>query len=183
MARTTTPVCEFDLPAPDFNLLGTDGKYYSLKDCSGPKGTLVLFICNHCPYVKAVLPRLIEDAKTLQQLGIGVVAINSNDTEAYPEDNYENMQALAQQTHLPFPFLLDETQDVARAYNAVCTPDVFGYNANLKLQYRGRIDSSGKDATTPGTRRDMVEAMKQVAQTGRGPQDQISSIGCSIKWK
>lgn len=177
------PVCDFGWNAPDFSLPGTDGKTYSLSDIAGPKGTLVMFICNHCPYVIAVRDRIIRDAAELQAMGIGVVAISSNDADTYPQDSFDNMKALAEDLALPFPYLYDEDQSVARAYDAVCTPDFFGFDAGLGLQYRGRLDASRKEAGPPDLRRDLYEAMKQVAETGHGPQDQIPSMGCSIKWK
>jgi len=182
MALMQAPVCDFRRPAPGFSLPGVDGKTRSLADCRGPKGLLVMFICNHCPYVKAVRERIIRDARDLQQLGIGVVAISSNDPADYPEDSFENMKQVAQQFRYPFPFLFDESQQVAKNYGAVCTPDFFGYNADLGLQYRGRLDESRKEAM-PNARRDLYEAMKQVAETGQGPDEQIPSMGCSIKWK
>jgi len=178
-----TPVCDFGQPAIDFSLPGVDGKTWTLADCAGDKGLLVMFICNHCPYVKAVRERLIRDANDLKALGIGVVAINSNDAIAYPDDSFAAMQETAKQYGYPFPYLFDETQQVARAYDAVCTPDFFGYNADLQLQYRGRLDASRKDTAPEGTRRDLFEAMRQVAETGRGPAEQIPSMGCSIKWR
>ena len=177
-----TPVCNFGEPARPFDLPGTDGRRYTLKDVRGPKGTLVMFICNHCPYVKAVLDRIIRDASDLKEHGIGVVAINANDPEAYPDDSFDNMKRLANARQLPFPYLFDESQEVARAYDAVCTPDFFGYNADLELQYRGRLDAS-KTTPVPGAIRELYEAMVQVAETGRGPEQQIPSMGCSIKWK
>lgn len=178
-----TPVCDFGQPAIDFALPGVDGRTWTLADCAGPKGLLVMFICNHCPYVKAVRERLIRDANDLKALGIGVVAINANDAEQYPDDSFEAMQAVAAEYGYPFPYLFDETQQVARAYDAVCTPDFFGYNADLELQYRGRLDASRKETAPEGTRRDLFEAMRQVAETGRGPAEQIPSMGCSIKWR
>ena len=178
-----TPVCDFGQPAIDFSLPGVDGGTWSLADCAGPKGLLVMFICNHCPYVKAVRERLIRDANELREMGVGVVAINSNDAVAYPDDSFEAMQQVAEQYGYPFPYLFDEDQQVARAYDAVCTPDFFGYNADLQLQYRGRLDASRKETAPEGTRRDLFEAMKLVAETGQGPSEQIPSMGCSIKWK
>lgn len=169
--------------APDFRLLGVDGKHYSLADCSMHNGLLVMFICNHCPYVKAILPRLIEDTRTLQASEIGCVAICSNDPTDYPEDSYQNMKRIASEMEFPFPYLVDESQEVAKAYGAVCTPDFFGYNSNLKLQYRGRLDESGIKAAPVGSKRELVEAMQLVIATGKGPKDQIPSQGCSIKWK
>ncbi len=177
------PVCDFGWKAPAFSLPGTDGRTWSLDDIRGPNGTLVMFICNHCPYVLAVLDRIIRDARDLQALGIGVVAISANDAEAYPEDSFENMKKMAAERGFPFPYLYDETQEVARAYGAVCTPDFFGFNAADELQYRGRLDESRKQAAAPDVRRDLFLAMKQVAETGRGPAEQIPSMGCSIKWK
>ena len=182
MVSLVTPVCEFDLPALDFSLPGVDGKTWSLQDCRGEKGLLIMFICNHCPYVKAIRERIIRDVNELKSMGINSVAINSNDSVNYPEDNFDNMQKVAAQYDYPFPYLFDETQEVAKAYGAVCTPDFFGYNADLKLQYRGRLDESRKETAGPDVRRDLFEAMKQVAQTGHGPKDQIPSMGCSIKW-
>jgi peroxiredoxin len=177
------PVCDFGQKAPEFALPGTDGRVWSLHDVTGPKGTLVMFICNHCPYVLAILDRLVRDARTLQSAGIGVVAICSNDAETYPDDSFDNMKRLARERALPFPYLHDESQAVAKAYGAVCTPDFFGYNAAGELQYRGRLDASGRTAGATDARRELVEAMTQVAQTGRGPVEQIASMGCSIKWK
>lgn len=179
----TPPVCDFDWPAPDFTLPGTDGQTYSLSDIAGPNGTLVMFICNHCPYVLAVLDRIIRDARDLQALGVGVAAICSNDAEAYPADSFANMKAMAEREALPFPYLHDEDQSVARLYDAACTPDFFGFNRDLGLQYRGRLDASRAQAGPADLRRDLFEAMKQVAKTGRGPAEQIPSMGCSIKWK
>lgn len=177
------PVCEFGRKAPDFALPGTDGKVWRLADVAGPKGTLILFICNHCPYVQSVIDRIVRDARALQTLGIGVAAISSNDVESYPQDGFDQMRALAKEHGFTFPYLFDESQDIARSYGAVCTPDFFGYNADLALQYRGRLDASGRQAAAPDVRRDLYEAMKQVAQTGHGPDDQVPSMGCSIKWK
>ena len=182
MVSLETPVCEFGLPAVDFALPGVDGKVWTLEQCRGPKGLLVMFICNHCPYVKAVLDRIIRDTDELRRFGINSVAIMSNDPTEYPEDSFHNMQKLARERAFPFPYLLDETQQVAQAYGAVCTPDFFGYNADLQLQYRGRLDASRKE-TAPDARRDLFEAMREVALTGHGPREQIPSMGCSIKWK
>jgi len=183
MALVQTPVCEFGLPAIDFTLPGTDGNTWPLRQCRGDKGLLVMFICNHCPYVKAIRERLIRDVRELQRHGIGSVAVMSNDPSDYPEDSFDNMQAVAREYDYPFPYLLDASQEVARAYGAVCTPDFFGYNAKLELQYRGRLDASGKQPAAPAARRDLFEAMKLVAETGRGPTEQIASMGCSIKWR
>lgn len=183
MAAVPPPVCDFGFEAPDFTLPATDGSTVSLNNIKGPKGTLVMFICNHCPYVLAVLDRMIRDGRDLQALGVGVVAISANDATNYPQDSFENMKHMAETQAFPFPYLYDESQEVARAYGAVCTPDFFGFNADLGLQYRGRLDASRASAGPTDLRRDLFEAMKQVAETGEGPRDQIPSIGCSIKWK
>lgn len=183
MVSLETPVCDFDLPAIDFSLPGTDGKIWTLDKCRGENGLLVMFICNHCPYVKAILDRLVRDTNELKQLGINTVAIMSNDVADYQEDSFDNMQRVAQENGFSFPYLYDETQQTAQAYGAVCTPDFFGYNKDLQLQYRGRLDASRKEAAATDARRDLFEAMKQVAETGRGPQQQIPSMGCSIKWR
>lgn len=183
MVSLATPVCQFDLPALDFSLPGVDGKVWTLADCKGEKGLLVMFICNHCPYVKAVRERIVRDAKQLLGYGIKSVAIMANDATEYPEDSFDNMQKVAQEFNFPFPYVIDESQAVAKAYGAVCTPDFFGYNADLQLQYRGRLDVSRKETAPIDARRDLFEAMRGVAQTGQGPQEQLPSIGCSIKWK
>lgn len=179
----TPPVCDFGAPCHDFTLPGTDGRNYSLGDITGPKGTLVMFICNHCPYVQSIIDRIVRDASELQQAGIGVVAISANDVAEYPQDGPEQMKAEAEKHGFTFPYLYDETQLVARAYGAECTPDFFGYNANGELQYRGRLDASRRQATAPDSRRELFEAMTQIAETGKGPKDQIPSMGCSIKWR
>ena len=179
----TPPVCDFGWKAPDFTLPSTDGREVSLSDAMGSKGLLVMFICNHCPYVLAVLDRIIRDASELMEMGIGVVAISANDAEAYPKDSFDNMKLMSEAKGFPFPYLYDEMQDVARAYDASCTPDFFGFDADGGLQYRGRLDASTKAAGPADLRRDLFEAMKQVAETGQGPADQIPSMGCSIKWK
>jgi len=179
---TTAPPGELGSIAADFRLPATDGRSYALADLRGPKGTLVAFICNHCPYVKAIRERLVRDARELQALGVGVVAISSNDAVAYPEDSFDNMRRIATQWQLPFPYLYDESQQVARAYGAVCTPDFFGYDAHDALRYRGRLDSSGKEAT-PGAVRELFDAMNSIAGGGAAPAEQNASIGCSIKWK
>lgn len=179
----STPVCDFGWKAPDFSLPGIDGKTYSLDDVRGPKGTLIVFICNHCPYVKAIVDRLVRDVKALQDEGIGVAAIMSNDVTRYPDDSFDNMKKFAADNGFTFPYLYDESQEVARAYDAVCTPDFFGFDRDLGLQYRGRLDSSGKQPAAADARRELYEAMSQVARTGEGPQDQTPSMGCSIKWR
>jgi peroxiredoxin len=181
MVRTETPVCDFGQAEVDFALPGVDGNIWTLNDCKGEKGLLVMFICNHCPYVQSIRDRIVRDTRELKALGINTVAIMANDPTDYPEDSFENMQKVAREFDFPFPYVIDKKQEIAKAYGAVCTPDFFGYNADLKLQYRGRLDESRKEAVA-GARRDLFEAMKQVAETGQGPQDQIPSMGCSIKW-
>ena len=183
MAALNPPVCNFGQPAIDFELPGTDGKTYCLTDCRGPNGLLVAFICNHCPYVQAIIDRLIRDCRELKSLGIGSVAIMSNDPVAYPDDSFANMQRWAKALNFPFPYLLDAEQDIARDYGAVCTPDFFGYNQQLQLQYRGRLDASGGNPGPVDSPRELFKAMQEIAKTGRGPQNQTASIGCSIKWR
>jgi peroxiredoxin len=182
MALAHGNICDFGWKARDFALEGVDGKTYSLGDVRGPKGTLVVFICNHCPYVRAVIGRLVEEADALRAIGVSTIAINSNDTDAYPEDSFANMQAFAREHGFTFPYVIDETQEVARGYRAQCTPDFFGFNARDELQYRGRLDA-GRTSLMPRGRRELFEAMTQVAQTGRGPLEQTPSMGCSIKWR
>ena len=179
----TSPVCDFGWKAPDFTLPATDGQSYALADLAGEKGTLVMFICNHCPYVLAVLDRIRRDARELQALGVGVAAICANDAESYPADSFDKMREMAEARGFPFPYLHDESQDVARGWGAECTPDFFGFNAAGELQYRGRIDASGRNPAPQDARRELFEAMKQIAETGIGPREQVPSIGCSIKWK
>jgi peroxiredoxin len=183
MVSLTTPVCDFGWKAGDFDLPGTDGRRHSLNSARGPKVLLVMFICNHCPYVKAVIHRIIRDTSELRDHGIGSIAIMSNDPADYPEDSWENMVRIARELAFPFPYVLDETQEVAKAYGAVCTPDFFGFDAGLGLQYRGRLDVSKKETAPADARRDLFEAMVEVARSGRGPREQIPSMGCSIKWK
>jgi peroxiredoxin len=183
MVSLSPPVCDFGRPANDFDLPGVDGRRHTPASARGPQGLLVMFICNHCPYVKAVLHRILRDTRELAALGVGSIAIMSNDPADYPEDSWENMQRLACDLAFPFPYVLDATQDVAKAYGAVCTPDFFGYNARLELQYRGRLDESRKEAAPESVRRDLFEAMRQVALSGRGPAGQTAGMGCSIKWR
>ncbi len=183
MATFSTPVCNFGEKAPPFSLQDTQGKSWTLDSACGKKGLLVMFISNHCPYVKAVREKIVRDTLELAGLGMNSVAIMPNDTVSYPADSLENMTRVAQQFNFPFPYLLDESQQVARAYGAVCTPDFFGYNADLELQYRGRLDAAGARPDANEEPRELFEAMKLVAQTGHGPRQQIPSMGCSIKWK
>ena len=168
-------------PAPDFALRGADGRTHRLRDLAGPRGTVIAFICNHCPYVKAILPRLVRDARDLAAIGVNVIAINANDAESYPEDSFARMVEIA--PTLSFPYLHDESQAVARAYGAVCTPDFFGFDAQLALRYRGRLDASRRESAPPDARRELFEAMRQVAETGVAPAEQHNCVGCSIKWK
>lgn len=182
MVSLQPPLCDFGWKASDFDLLGVDGKRYNLENARGKNGLLVMFICNHCPYVQSIRDRIVRDTLELQQYGIHTIAIMSNDPAEYAEDSFDNMRAVAQQYHFPFPYVLDDTQQIAKNYDAVCTPDFFGFNANLELQYRGRLDASRKTAV-PDAERDLFNAMVQVAQTGQGPRAQIASMGCSIKWK
>ncbi|MGE0386629.1 MAG: thioredoxin family protein [Gammaproteobacteria bacterium] len=183
MVSTRTPSGELGSAAPPFALMGVDGVVRRLDDCRGERGTLVMFICNHCPYVRAILDRLLRDCRDLLAFGVRSVAIMSNDPTDYPEDGFGEMQAIARRLQFPFPYLFDETQAVARAYGAVCTPDFFGYDARLELRYRGRLDASGKAPAAPDADRELFEAMRLVAATGRGPALQNPGIGCSIKWR
>jgi len=183
MVSLETPVCDFDKAIEPFSLPGVDGEIWTPEKARGEKGLLVMFICNHCPYVKSIRDRIVRDTRELMDYGLNSVAIMSNDPAEYDEDSFENMKQVAEQFDFPFPYLMDETQDVAKAYGAVCTPDFFGYNKNLQLQYRGRLDASRKEAAADDVTRDLFNAMKQVAQTGHGPKQQIPSMGCSIKWK
>jgi peroxiredoxin len=183
MALTHTPICKFGEPAIDFNLPGTDGRTWTLANCAGRTGLLVMFICNHCPYVRAINRKLVRDALDLLELGVNSVAIMPNDTATYPEDSLENMRRMAEEMQYPFPYLIDESQTISRAYGAVCTPDFFGYDRNLQLQYRGRLDESGARPDAGDVSRDLYLAMKQIADTGMGPKLQIASMGCSIKWR
>jgi len=182
MTAASPPLVNFGWHAPDFRLADTKGKVWTLDTLRGSKGVLLMFICNHCPYVRAVIDKLVRDGKALHDLGFGVAAICANDPVAQPEDSYEHMRVFARQHHLPFPYLHDVNQAAARAYGAACTPDFFGFNSELRLQYRGRLDDSGASAH-PGARRELFEAMKEIAATGQGPREQMPAIGCSIKWK
>jgi peroxiredoxin len=183
MASLETPVCDFGWKAVDFDLPGVDGRRYNLASAQGENGLLVMFICNHCPYVKAIRDRIVRDVNGLRDVGIGTIAIMSNDPADYPEDSFDNMAKVATEYGFTFPYVWDETQEIAKAYGAVCTPDFFGFNSKLELQYRGRLDASRKEAAPADVRRDLYEGMLQVAKTGQGPREQIPSIGCSIKWR
>ena len=178
-----TPICDFGTKAPDFELKSTDNKILSLNDIKGENGTLIMFICNHCPYVKAVTKEIVEDCTELQKLGINAVAICANDAENYPEDSFENMIEFAKKNKFNFPYLIDETQEIAKTYGAVCTPDFFGYNKNLELQYRGRLRELKNLVPVKEGHSDLLKAMKQIAETGNGPENQVPSARCSIKWK
>lgn len=184
MVSLQTPVCDFGWQAPDFDLLGVDGKRHSLSSEMGENGLLVMFICNHCPYVQSIRTRLVSACRELRDAhGINSVAIMSNDVADYAEDSFDNMEKVAAEFEFPFAYVLDESQAVARAYDAVCTPDFFGFNRAGELQYRGRFDASRKETAAEDVRRDLFEAMVQVATTQKGPVAQIPSMGCSIKWK
>ena len=183
LASLNTPLCDFGWQAKDFNLLGVDGTYWNLSEINVANGLLIMFICNHCPYVKAILPRLVNDLDGLKKMGINTVAISSNDVVNYPQDSYENMQKISEEQKFSFPYLFDESQKVAKLYKAICTPDFFGFNAKLKLQYRGRFDSSGRGEPPANNQRDLYLGMQMIAKTQQGPKEQFSSIGCSIKWK
>jgi len=177
------PICDFGWRAPEFSLPNLNGEVFSFADIAGANGTLIMFISNHCPYVKSIETRIARDAKALQSLGIGVAAICSNDEASYPDDGQAGMRAQARRAHFEFPYLHDVTQEATRAYDAICTPDFFGFDKNGGLQYRGRLDASKRDTAPRGAKRELFEAMKLVAETGKGPKEQIPSMGCSIKWK
>lgn len=183
MALLQTPAKDESFYAPDFKLKNIDGRMLSLADVQGEKGTVIMFICNHCPYVKAIISRLAADCKALQSQGIGCVAIMPNDAANYPEDSFDNMKLFAQKHGFTFPYLIDETQETAKAYDAVCTPDIYGFNAEGRLQYRGRCDSAGAKEADANTVRELRNAMEQIAKTGTGPAQQYPSMGCSIKWR
>ena len=182
MPSLKTPICDFGTNAKNFELNSTDNKIVSLNNSRGETGTLIMFICNHCPYVKAVIKDIVEDCKNLKNLGIKSLAISSNDSVNYPEDSFKNMNKFSKEHQFNFPYLFDENQKIAKNYGAVCTPDFFGYNHNLELQYRGRIREliNLKPVRTGDS--DLFNAMKQIAETGKGPEKQIPSIGCGIKW-
>ena len=178
-----TPICDFGKKAVSFELKSTDEKILKLDDIKGENGTLIMFICNHCPYVKAVTKDIVEDCNNLKKLGINSVAICSNDAVNYPEDSFENMIKFSKENQFGFPYLVDETQEIAKTYDAVCTPDFFGYNKDLELQYRGRVRELKKLIPVRDGDSDLLKAMKRIAETNKGPENQIPSAGCSIKWK
>ena len=183
MASLETPICNFGWRAENFNLLGVDGKHYDLEAARGQNGLLIMFICNHCPYVKAILERIVRDTTELYQHGINTIAIMSNDPSDYPEDSFDNMTLISKEFNFSFPYVLDESQQIAKNYGAVCTPDFFGFNNKLELQYRGRLDASRKESAPADARRDLFEGMLMISKTAKGPDSQIPSIGCSIKWR
>ena len=182
MVLTKTPICNFGEKAKDFNLKSTENKQISLKDVKGENGTLVMFICNHCPYVKAIIKDLVNDVKFLEGLGIKSAGIMSNDVKNHPDDSFDNMISFSKLHNFSFPYLIDETQNVAKEYGAVCTPDFFGYNKNLELQYRGRIRELKDLKPVRKGNSDLKNAMELIAKSGKGPTDQVPSMGCSIKW-
>ena len=182
MALTKTPICDFGKKADQFQLKSIDNKMISLNDAKGENGTLIMFICNHCPYVKAVIKEIVLDCKELKKEGINSIAIMSNDTVNYPDDSFDKMIDFSQNNNFGFPYLIDETQEIAKKYDAVCTPDFFGYNKNLELQYRGRIRELKDLKPVQGGESDLLNAMKMIAKTGQGPKEQVPSMGCNIKW-
>ena len=182
MALTKTPICDFGKKADQFQLKSIDNKMISLNDAKGENGTLIMFICNHCPYVKAVIKEIVSDCKELEKEGINSIAIMSNDTVNYPDDSFDKMIDFSQNNNFSFPYLIDETQEIAKKYDAVCTPDFFGYNKNLELQYRGRIRKLKDLKPVQGGESDLLNAMKMIAKTGHGPKEQVPSMGCNIKW-
>ena len=183
MALTKTPICDFGQKAKSFELISTYNKIITLNEIKGENGTLIMFICNHCPYVKAVIEDIVQDCKKLEEFGIKAAAICSNDVKNYPEDSFDNMIEFAKKNQFSFPYLSDETQEIAKTYDAVCTPDFFGYNKNLELQYRGRLRELKNLIPVRSGESDLLKAMKQIAETGKGPESQIPSAGCGIKWK
>ena len=182
MVLTKTPICNFEEKAHDFNLKGVDNKFYKLKNCVGSNGTIIMFICNHCPYVKAIIKDLVKDIDELKNNGIETVAIMSNDTKNYPEDSFVNMLSFSKINRFNFPYLFDEKQEVAKKFGAVCTPDFFGYNKNLSLQYRGRFRELRELIPVKNGESELKSAMMMIAKTQNGPKEQIPSMGCNIKW-
>jgi len=182
MVLTKTPICNFGEKTKSFELKGTDGQLHKLEDHIGKRGLLIMFICNHCPYVKAIIRDIVEDCKNLKKEGVNSIAIMSNDTKEYPEDSFENMKIFSKKFNFSFPYLIDETQEIAKEYGAVCTPDFFGYNRNLELQYRGRIRELKNLKPIESGDSELKNAMKMIAKTNNGPKEQFPSMGCSIKW-
>ena len=182
MVLTKTPICNFGEKPHSFSLKGVDDKIYKLEDCLGDKGTVIMFICNHCPYVKAIIKNIVDDTNNLRNLGVNAIAIMSNDTKNYPDDSFDKMKDFAKDNKFNFPYVIDETQEIAKKFGAVCTPDFFGYNSNNELQYRGRMRELKELKTVSDDESDLFKAMKLIAQTGKGPKNQIPSMGCNIKW-
>ena len=182
MVLTKTPICNFGEKPHSFSLKGVDDKIYKLEDCLGDKGTVIMFICNHCPYVKAIIKNIVDDSNNLRNLGVNAIAIMSNDTKNYPDDSFDKMKDFAKDNKFNFPYVIDETQEIAKKYGAVCTPDFFGYNGNNELQYRGRMRELKELKPVSDDESDLFKAMKLIAQTGKGPKNQIPSMGCNIKW-
>ena len=182
MVLTKTPICNFGEKPHSFSLKGVDDKIYKLEDCLGDKGTVIMFICNHCPYVKAIIKNIVDDTNNLKNLGINTIAIMSNDTKNYPDDSFDKMKDFAKDNKFNFPYVIDETQEIAKKFGAVCTPDFFGYNSNNELQYRGRMRELKELKPVSDDESDLFKAMKLIAQTGKGPKNQIPSMGCNIKW-
>ena len=183
MTETYTPECNYDMKAQDFELKNVDNQLFNLESCRGKKATLVMFICNHCPYVKSIFDQLVVEVSVMQKKGIGCVAINSNDFNSYPDDSFENMQIMAKKYGFSFPYLIDDTQDIAKKYKSVCTPDFFGFNQDLELQYRGRFDDRKTSKQMSANSSELFKAMIDIARTGKGPSNQLPSVGCSIKWR
>ncbi len=182
MVLTKTPICNFGEKTKSFELKGIDGRIHKLEDHAGKNGLLIMFICNHCPYVKAVIRDIVKDCKNLKNEGVNSIAIMSNDTKEYPEDSFENMKVFSKKFDFSFPYLIDGSQNIAKKYGAVCTPDFFGYNRNLELQYRGRIRELKDLKPINSNESDLLKAMRLIIKTGKGPEDQIPSMGCNIKW-
>ena len=182
MVLTKTPICNFGEKPHSFSLKGVDDKIYKLEDCLGDKGTVIMFICNHCPYVKAIIKNIVDDTNNLRNLGVNAIAIMSNDTKNYPDDSFDKMKDFAKDNKFNFPYVIDETQEIAKKFGAVCTPDFFGYNSNNELQYRGRMRELKELKPVSDDESDLFKAMKLIAQTGKGPKNQIPSMGCNIKW-
>ena len=182
MVLTKTPICNFGEKPHSFSLKGVDDKIYKLEDCLGNKGTVIMFICNHCPYVKAIIKNIVDDTNNLRNLGVNAIAIMSNDTKNYPDDSFDKMKDFAKDNKFNFPYVIDETQEIAKKFGAVCTPDFFGYNSNNELQYRGRMRELKELKPVSDDESDLFKAMKLIAQTGKGPKNQIPSMGCNIKW-